>query len=64
MMLQVVSPGFSAFGRLWGPGLGRNMINVTPQMLNETFDTAGVSWLLLSDEEQIEQWGQIMFHIV
>lgn len=60
ILIHFVAEGFSAFGHVWSRG---QEVEITKPSLeyDRTCDANGKSWLFMTQQEQIDRWGEIKF---
>lgn len=60
ILIHFVAEGFSAFGHVWSRGQEVEIVKPSPEY-DRTCDADGKSWLFMTQQEQLERWGEIKF---
>lgn len=60
ILIHILGYGLTFFGYNWQPGQELEITKPSPEY-DRTCDAAGVSWLSMTDQEQIDRWGEVKF---
>lgn len=60
ILIHFVSHGLTFFGYNWQPGQEVEITKPSPAY-DRTCDAAGKSWLFMTEQEQIDRWGEVKF---